>query len=333
MKKYVESKTENPELIDMIASFEDDNEREIFKYQDHLTSSQISAGLKSGAFHQGALSISNHNFLEGSMFAKLNDVEQTVRIIGRENLNRAVHGDIVAIQIYPESEWPEDISTAVEEEVMETEEDGAEDTEGFKKDSLDELVESHANSKKSGPVKPTARIVGIIKRKWRPYCGTIDNSSVKLTPSTTSAQFVFFWAMDRRIPKIRIRTRQASSLLGKRIMVSIDSWDKHSRYPSGHFVRVLGEVGDRTTETEVLLLEHDVPFTPFSQKVLKFLPPQGESWVVRDEDLVNREDFRHLDVCSIDPPGCTDIDDALHALVMKNGNFQVGVRMFFLFYL
>ena len=101
------------------------------------------------------------------------------------------------------------------------------------------------------------------------------------------------------------------------------------RYPSGHFVRVLGDVGDRSTETEVLLLEHDVPFSPFSQKVLSFLPAEGESWIVRDEDLINREDFRHLDICSIDPPGCTDIDDALHALILDNGNYEVGVRKIF----
>ena len=27
---------------------------------------------------------------------------------------------------------------------------------------------------------------------------------------------------------------------------------------------------------------------------------------------VGREDLRHLPVCSVDPPGCRDIDDALH---------------------
>ena len=28
-------------------------------------------------------------------------------------------------------------------------------------------------------------------------------------------------------------------------------------------------------------------------------------------------------ICSIDPPGCTDIDDALHCRTLPNGNFQV----------
>ncbi len=34
--------------------------------------------------------------------------------------------------------------------------------------------------------------------------------------------------MDRRIPKIRIRTRQAHALMGKRIVVAIDSWGRNS---------------------------------------------------------------------------------------------------------
>ena len=36
-------------------------------------------------------------------------------------------------------------------------------------------------------------------------------------------------------------------------------------------------------------------------------------------------DLRHLDICSVDPPGCTDIDDALHCRVLENGNYEVFV--------
>ena len=36
-------------------------------------------------------------------------------------------------------------------------------------------------------------------------------------------------------------------------------------------------------------------------------------------------DLRHLDICSVDPPGCTDIDDALHCRVLENGNYEVCV--------
>lgn len=41
----------------------------------------------------------------------------------------------------------------------------------------------------------------------------------------------------------------------------------------------------------------------------------------------NRIDLRHLYVCSVDPPGCTDIDDALHCRELENGNLEVGVYL------
>jgi exosome complex exonuclease DIS3/RRP44 len=97
----------------------------------------------------------------------------------------------------------------------------------------------------------------------------------------------------------------------------------------GHFVKTLGASGDRETETEVLLLEHDVPYQEFSKAILADLPEEGDQWVVRDQHLnsENRRDFRDLNVCSIDPPGCTDIDDALHVRPLPNGNYEVGVHI------
>lgn len=32
-------------------------------------------------------------------------------------------------------------------------------------------------------------------------------------------------------------------------------------------------------------------------------------------------------MCSVDPPGCTDIDDALHCRDLPNGNLEVGVHI------
>ena len=41
-----------------------------------------------------------------------------------------------------------------------------------------------------------------------------------------------------------------------------------------------------------------------------------------------RRDLRHLPICSIDPPGCTDIDDALHWRSLDNGNCEVNIAYF-----
>ena len=32
-------------------------------------------------------------------------------------------------------------------------------------------------------------------------------------------------------------------------------------------------------------------------------------------------------ICSIDPKGCKDIDDALHCRPLENGNWEVGVHI------
>ena len=44
---------------------------------------------------------------------------------------------------------------------------------------------------------------------------------------------------------------QADVLMDKRLVVVIDGWDADSAYPSGHYVRTLGTIGDRDAETEV----------------------------------------------------------------------------------
>jgi exosome complex exonuclease DIS3/RRP44 len=111
----------------------------------------------------------------------------------------------------------------------------------------------------------------------------------------------------------------------KRIVVAVDGWDERSSYPRGHYVRTIGPIGDRAAETEVVLIEHDIPTRPFSADVLACLPPAD--WSVSATDRAGRRDLRALDICSVDPPGCKDIDDALHAHWLPNGSVQCGVHI------
>uniref|UniRef100_A0A8P4GG87 Exosome complex exonuclease RRP44 n=1 Tax=Dicentrarchus labrax TaxID=13489 RepID=A0A8P4GG87_DICLA len=267
-------------------------------FPEHLPLSRIQAGIKSGSFLQGSFRASRDNYLEATVFVQGEGEDSTeVLIQGLQNLNRAVHQDVVAVQLLPRNQWVAPSAVVLQDEG--TIQRG--------------MFWSEAAS------KPTGKIVGIIKRSWRPYCGMLNASQIK-----ESTRHLFTPA-DRRIPRIRIETRQSSTLAGQRIMVAIDGWPKHSRYPNGHFVRSLGSAGEKDTEQEVLLLEHDVPHQDFSQAVLSFLPKMP--WAITPEDMVKREDLRHLTVCSVDPPGCTDIDDALHCRELDNGNLEVGVHI------
>ena len=51
------------------------------------------------------------------------------------------------------------------------------------------------------------------------------------------------------------------------------------------------------------------------------------SWKITEEVVAQRTDLRHIPVVSIDPPGCKDIDDALHCVRLPNGRLEAGVHI------
>jgi exosome complex exonuclease DIS3/RRP44 len=58
---------------------------------------------------------------------------------------------------------------------------------------------------------------------------------------------------------------------------------------------------------------------------MRCLPPSD--FKPSEDEIARRLDLRGIPVCSIDPPGCKDIDDALSCEVLVNGNFRVGVHI------
>ena len=169
------------------------------------------------------------------------------------------------------------------------------------------------------------------------YVCHIDSTSLASSNTTSlSQQTVFATPVSRLLPRIRLRTRQAPALIGQKILVTIDRWESTSRYPEGHFVRTLGKAESKEAEQESLLLEFDVPYRPFGKAILDCLPVEGEQWVVplksdSSPEWRDREDLRELIISSIDPPNCQDIDDALHARLLPNGNIEAGVRKYIIF--
>ncbi|NXX91868.1 RRP44 exonuclease, partial [Centropus bengalensis] len=312
-EEYVKSLVANPDLVDRLACISDEGkEIESGKiiFSEHIPLSKLQQGIKSGIYLQGTFRASRDNYLEATVWVH-GDAEENKEIIiqGLKHLNRAVHEDIVAVELLPKDEWVAPSSVVLQDDGQNEDEiENEEEKENALKTSLDKDM-----------LRPTGKVVGIIKRNWRPFCGMLSKSQIK------EARRHLFTPADRRIPRIRIETRQADTLEGQRIIVAIDGWPRNSRYPNGHFVKNLGSAGDKETETEVLLLEHDVPHQPFSQSVLSFLPKMP--WNITEEDIKHREDLRHLCVCSVDPPGCTDIDDALHCRELENGNIEVGVHI------
>ncbi|SLM40990.1 mitotic control protein dis3 protein [Lasallia pustulata] len=338
LKDYVSGLDDANRLLDLISASREGQEArsgkvELF-YPEYCSLSKMMTGMKAGTLHQGIFNVSPYNYLEGSVHVPA--FEKSLLILGRDNSNRAVQGDVVVVEVLPKTQWKAPSTKIIEEETLNKNENADADegeavmTEQERRALQDEVRKTQGKSIEGRP-QPTAKVVGVIKRNWRQYVGHIDNKSSSIAKQGRKQQTVFLIPMDKRIPKIRVRTRQADELMSKRILVTIDSWDQDSRYPVGHFVRSLGELETKGAETEALLLEYDVQYRPFPKAVLACLPIEGHDWKVpantEDPGWRGRKDLRDLLVCSIDPVGCQDIDDALHARPLPNGNFEVGVHI------
>jgi DIS3-like exonuclease 1 len=120
--------------------------------------------------------------------------------------------------------------------------------------------------------------------------------------------------MDIRIPKIRIRTNTWRRFVGTRLLVQIDGWEIGNNFPAGHCVDIIGPVADLETEIQCLLIENQLHLEPFSPAALACLPLQGNYWTVPQEEIDRRLDLRSTHrIFSVDPNGCQDIDDTMHA--------------------
>lgn len=269
----------------------------------YLSVPALNAGIQDGSLFKGKLRVSESSCFFGEIRGKFEGhAFQRIVIPGRANMNRAIHDDIVAVQLLPVSAWRGPKTAA----------------------ALPDTT-SEEDAIKAG-FSPAGRVVGLLSSNRRPFCGSLDETELeRINTKTAGSVSILFQPKNNRIPRIRISTRHMQDLLDKRLSVVIDDWPLYSSFPVGHYVEVLGKIGDRDTEATVILLENDVPHYDFSEAVYDCLP-KGQWSVTKDEEA-RRLDLRDLCVVSVDPLGCRDIDDALHCRVVNGNHLEVGVHI------
>ncbi|XP_077418863.1 DIS3-like exonuclease 1 isoform X2 [Vanacampus margaritifer] len=283
------------------------------EFTDHLPAEVLEAGIKSGRYIQGTLNVNKHRAqTEASVRAeglshKNTELSSEVLVYGNKNRNRAVHGDVVVVELLPKSEWRGKPSAL---------------TQG-------QLEEKNGEGIQSKPM-PTGIVVGILQRNWRDYVVTFPPRESTQSQSRNS-QRILTVPWDHRIPKIRISTQQADALQDHRVVVRIDSWESTSLYPNGHSVRVLGRAGELETEVQTILIENCIHVPPFSDAQLREMPVNSpeKPWKVDLCQVAERRDLRdsHL-VFSIDPAGCEDVDDTLSVRSLAGGKLlELGVHI------
>ncbi|XP_029807272.1 DIS3-like exonuclease 1 isoform X1 [Suricata suricatta] len=282
------------------------------EYAEHLPLEVLEAGIKSGRYIQGILNVNKHRAqieafvrLQGAS-CKDSGLVSDILVHGMKARNRSIHGDMVVVELLPKTEW---------------------------KGRTTSLCENDSDDKASGDPPsepmPTGRVVGILQKNWRDYVVTFP-SKEEVQSQGKNAQKILVTPWDYRIPKIRISTQQAEALQDFRVVVRIDSWESTSLYPNGHFVRVLGRIGDLEGEIATILVENSISVVPFSEAQMCEMPVNtpGNPWRVSPEEERERKDLRktHL-VFSIDPKGCEDVDDTLSVRTLNNGNLELGVHI------
>lgn len=191
------------------------------------------------------------------------------------------------------------------------------------------------------------KVVGISKRKNRVVVGTLFRIE-----TGQGYNIGYVRPVDRKLPDVRVLTRLGQKSHMRKVVLDIIEWECWSHLPRGVIFRVLGQTGNYEDEIEAIM-EHfcigyfrekwiDVCSHRRAELGLPADPCDGNDKTARgllfndsefsveraiqDAALGKRRDLRHLDICSIDPKGCTDIDDALHCT--HHGEYiEVGVHI------
>ncbi|GBM94729.1 Exosome complex exonuclease RRP44 [Araneus ventricosus] len=124
--EYVKDMTKFPYLTDILANVDVNTKNDgpgfigdqsKFRFPKYQKLAHIQDCLKAGTLIQGKFQASRENYLEGFVFMEGDDESESksVFIQGYKQINRAVHGDLVAVQILPEDQWTCPSSSVLEE--------------------------------------------------------------------------------------------------------------------------------------------------------------------------------------------------------------------------
>ena len=141
----------------------------------------------------------------------------------------------------------------------------------------------------------------------------IDKEAVKRATSV--------YLVDRTIPMLPERLCNFICSLRVRII----EWpDGENKSPIGEVVDILGQMGDNDVEMNSILAQYGLPY-----KYPKNVEDAANkiSGEITEQDYKEREDFRKVFTCTIDPKDAKDFDDALSIQRLENGNWQVGVHI------
>ena len=316
-------------------------------YEAYWQLEKVSAALKRQELMKGVLRISPRNY--ELAWVTVPGLKRDVVLEGMLMRNRALNGDIVALEILPKQKW-RIMKDELDYNGITLDINYVEETIG----GLDSLSLSPGNESQSPSTsasghidKPinvdqvpeeflqrTGKVVYIIEKKH----SRVASGNLKPFPHPKECPDGCFSPADSRLPRIRIPRDQCppgffdrprdfeNTLLVARIVSWPETSSRDSFLAIGSIARSLGEAGEIEPETEGILLEYGIDSGPFSDEALACLP-QETPWKIPEKELEYRRDFRDDCVFTIDPLTARDLDDAVHCKKIQDGRFEVGVHI------
>ena len=163
-----------------------------------------------------------------------------------------------------------------------------------------------------------AMVIEILQRKKDTFVGKLRVEKDIAFLVTQENLFIH----DILIPKKKLR----GGTTGDRALVKIIQWpDANHKNLMGEVVDVLGAAGDNDVEMNTILAQYGLPY-----KYPKRVEDAAEkiSAEITEQDFKEREDFRDVWTCTIDPKDAKDFDDALSIRRLeKEGLWEVGVHI------
>ncbi len=162
-----------------------------------------------------------------------------------------------------------------------------------------------------------AQVIEILQRKKDSFVGRlrVDRDFAYLvTPEN-------IFVNDIIIPKKKLKGGKNND----KAVVKITQWpDAEHKNLIGEVVDVLGQTGNNDVEMNTILAQYGLPYV-YPKAVEE--AAERISGEITKQDEAEREDFRNVFTCTIDPHDAKDFDDALSIKQLDKGLWQVGVHI------
>ena len=162
-----------------------------------------------------------------------------------------------------------------------------------------------------------AQVIEIIQRNKDRFVGRLRvdrDFAYLITPENT-------FVHDIIIPKKKLKGGKTND----KAIVKITQWpDAEHKNLLGEVVDVLGQTGNNDVEMNTILAQYGLPYV-YPKAVEE--AAEKISAEITKQDEAEREDFRDVFTCTIDPHDAKDFDDALSIKQLDKGLWQVGVHI------